>query len=146
MRVFPMLNSCFDHVAFATKNSDASMKIFSILGFDTALYRRQKIDRFNVLISKLSAPGGQVVELVEPIGLGSVVDRVLQDKDASIYHGAFYTNNILQTLQQLIDAGAVIVTEPMSIPYPATEQHKNYKTSHVFHPSVGLFEVTGPGA
>ena len=50
----------------------------------------------------------------------------------------------MKLLNQLRAAGAVIVTEPMSIPYPATESHNHYKTCHLYHPNIGLFEITGP--
>lgn len=50
----------------------------------------------------------------------------------------------MHTLAQLKKAGAVVITEPMAIPYPISEAHNQYKASHVFHPNVGLFEITGP--
>lgn len=133
-----------DHIAYATTQTDKSMEIFSILGFSKALFHKQKIEKFESFITKLQSENGQILELVEPCSEKSVVQRTLQGREAAIYHSAFLTQNLQETLTQLKAAGAVIVTEPMSIPYPSSPLHVHYKTSHVFHPYVGLFEVTGP--
>lgn len=133
-----------DHVAFATTQTDKSIEIFSILGFKTQLFHRQVIEKFDSLITKLQSADGQIIELVEPCSAQSVVAKLLQGKAATIYHSAFLCDDLESTLQQLKQAGAVVVTEAMTIPYPVSEAHKHYKTSHVYHPNVGLFEVTGP--
>ncbi len=132
-----------DHIAFATSDTEKSRAIFSILGFKDMLVSKGKIEKFASHITKLKSEYGQVLELVEPFSEKSVVNKILKNQSASIYHSAFFTPDLASTLAQLQAAGAVIVTEPMSIPYPATEAHQQYKTSHVFHSFVGLFEVTG---
>lgn len=139
-----MMKNNVDHIAFATTETDKSREIFAILGFEKTLFHKQKIDKFDSYITKLASASGQVIELVEPCSKESVVHRLLKGQSATIYHSAFLADNIHETLTQLKAAGAVVVTEPMSIPYPATPQHEHYKTSHVFHPHIGLFEVTGP--
>ncbi len=139
-----MENNQFDHIAFATTATDKSIEIFSILGFKKTLFLKQKIDKFDSFITKLESTDGQIIELVEPCSEQSVVHKTLKGREATIYHSAFLTPDLHATLTQLKAAGAVIITEPMTIPYPATPAHANYKTSHVFHPNVGLFEVTGP--
>jgi aminocarboxycyclopropane-forming enzyme len=133
-----------DHVAFATTETDKSVEIFAILGFKQTLFHKEKIEKFDSYITKLQSANGQIVELVEPCTEKSVVHTLLKGQTATIYHSAFLTDNLQETLIQLKAAGAVVITEPMSIPYPATPAHENYKTSHVYHPNVGLFEVTGP--
>src|SRR3990167_5432951 len=139
-----MSNSAFDHIAYATNHTDNSMEIFSILGFKNQLFYKQKIDKFSSYITKLQSATGQVLELVEPYSNQSVVSKILQNQQAIIYHSAFFTADLILTLTQLKKAGAVIITEPMTIPYPASVAHTQYHTSHVFHSHVGLFEVTGP--
>lgn len=133
-----------DHIAFATTETDKSKEIFAILGFEKILFDKQKLDKFDSYITKLASATGQIIELVEPCSEKSVVHKLLQGREATIYHSAFLCDEIHNTLSKLKAAGAVVVTEPMSIPYPATTEHVNFKTSHVYHPNVGLFEVTGP--
>lgn len=136
--------SLIDHVAYATTDTDKSFEIFSVLGFKNKLFYKRVIDKFGAYITKLQSDNGDILELVEPKLNQSVVSRLLQGQQASIYHSSFYTSNLIRTLETLKTVGAVIITEPMKIPYPATQLHCHYKTSHVFHPNVGLFEVTGP--
>jgi 4-hydroxyphenylpyruvate dioxygenase-like putative hemolysin len=138
------ISTHFDHVAFATNDTKQSQIIFNILGFQKALFNKQKLEKFGAYITKLQSNNGQVIELVEPASSQSVVSSLLKNREAGIYHLAFYSSNLRHTIDQLKAAGAVVVTEPMQIPYPATNNHKNYKTSHLFHPHVGLFEITGP--
>ncbi len=139
-----MKESMVDHIAFATNSTEKSREIFSLLGFKEMLVDKGKIDKFGSAITKLQSIHGQVLELVEPLTEDSVVRRILQGRDAMIYHAAFYTADLEKMLGILQSAGALIITDPMEIPYPATPAHRGYKTSHVFHPYAGLFEVTGP--
>lgn len=139
-----MLQNSFDHVAFATNDTDKSVEVFSVLGFDKTLFHKKSMEKFGSYITKLESQTGQIIELVEPETEQSVVKKLLGSCDASIYHSAFYSKNLMETLKKLKALGAILVTEPQSIPYPATPLHEHYHTSHVFHPNVGLFEVTGP--
>lgn len=139
-----MINSIFDHIAFATNDTDETMKVISLIGFDEVLFYKQPLIKFNSYITKLKSKQGSVVELVEPSSQQSVVKKILKGREATIYHSAFLSKDLNSTLELLRSAGTIIVTEPMSIPYAATTHHKEYKTCHVFHPYVGLFEVTGP--
>ena len=133
-----------DHIAFATNSTEKSRRIFSLLGFKELLVDKGEIDKFGSAITKLQSEHGQVLELVEPLTENSVVRKILQGREAMIYHAAFYTADLGKMLSILQSAGALIITDPMEIPFPASPAHRGYKTSHVFHPYVGLFEVTGP--
>lgn len=138
------INNNFDHIAFATRDTDKSIEIFSLLGFNKELFYKKEIEKFNSCITKLQSISGQVIELVEPSSEQSVVRNLLKDKNATIYHSAFLTSDLMTLLVQLRSVGAVLVTEPMEIPYPATDAHHLYKTCHIYHPNIGLFEITGP--
>lgn len=139
-----MISSSFDHIAYATIDTNKTLGVFAILGFKQQLFYKEPIDKFGCYISKIQSEYGQVLEIVEPHSELNVVKRLLQDRKATIYHSAFFTPNLMDTLAQLKKAGVVIITEPMDIPYPISEAHRQYKASHVFHPNIGLFEVTGP--
>jgi len=138
-----MNSGIFDHVAFATTKTDASIEIFAILGFDRMLFYKKNISKFESLITKLTSLKGQIIEIVEPSSEKSVVHRLLKSYQGTVYHTAFLVNDIEKTIVQLKELGTIVITEPMSIPYPTSEKHYHYMTSHLFHPNIGLFEVTG---
>jgi 4-hydroxyphenylpyruvate dioxygenase-like putative hemolysin len=133
----------YDHVAYATKNTDATVALLQLLGFAVAIYKK-KLDRFNVYITKMVSTAGHVAEIVEPAGAQSVVSAILRDTDATVYHACFRADDFQTAHRGLKDYGAVSVTNPMRIPYPVTAAHGQYLTSHMFHSSLGMFEVTGP--
>lgn len=136
----------YDHVAYATRDTDASVKLFEALGFTVKIYKRE-IDKFNVFVTKLVSADSHVAELVESRGGASVVGQVLDDeKEAAVYHVCFKTNDFQRAQAKLKQAGAVTVTRPMRIPYPVTPEHERFWASHMYHPNLGLFEITGPDA
>ena len=133
----------YDHVAYATRDTDATVKVLSMLGFTLKIYK-QEIDKFNVFITKMVSDGNDVVEIVEPKGSPSVVSNLLGENQATIYHACFRTQDFHGAREKLRNAGAVTVTKPMRIPYPISEEHKTFWASHMYHPNLGLFEITGP--
>ncbi|WP_314388488.1 VOC family protein [Pseudomonas brenneri] len=131
-----------DHIAYATRSTQKTAAFFTALGFEV-LFHRQPIEKFGVLITKLRSPAGEIVEVVEPSRPDSVVSRLLVNVEACLYHAACRVNDLQASQVSLAGLGAVTVTTAMSIPYPATAQHQALATSHMFHPGVGLFEITG---
>jgi aminocarboxycyclopropane-forming enzyme len=134
----------YDHVAYATRDTDATVKLLEVLGFAVKIHR-QELDKFNVYVTKMMLNGGAVAEIVEPRGERSAVSKVLADKESSVYHACFKTNDFHAALDKLKKFGAVTITKPMRIPYPVTEEHRTFLDVHLYHPSLGLFEITGPG-
>lgn len=131
-----------DHIAYATRSTEKSADFFKVLGFEV-LFDKQPIDKFGVFITKLRSPAGEIVEVVEPFRPNSVVSRLLIDVEACIYHVAFRVGDIQASQANIVSVGGVTITTPMPIPYPATQEHCSLTTSHMFHPGVGLFEITG---
>lgn len=131
-----------DHIAYATRSTEKTSAFFKTLGFEV-LFHRQPIETFGVFITKLRSPAGEIVEVVEPFRADSVVSRLLLDVEACIYHVAFKVGDLHTTQASLAKIGGVTVTNAMTIPYPATPEHRSLTTSHMFHPAVGLFEITG---
>lgn len=131
-----------DHIAYATRSTEKTSAFFTALGFEV-LFHKQPIDTFGVLITKLRSPAGEIVEVVEPLCADSVVSRLLVNVEACVYHVAFRVGDMQATQASLASLGGVTVTTPMAIPYPATAEHRSLTTSHMFHPAVGLFEITG---
>lgn len=133
----------YDHVAYATRDTDATVKILEALGFTVKIYKEQ-IEKFNVYVTKMVSKAGTVAEIVESVSFPSVVSELLGDRNAIVYHACFKTDDFYKAQEKMKRSGAVTVTKPMTIPYPITEEHKSYLASHMYHPSLGLFEITGP--
>ncbi|BAI73715.1 coronamic acid synthetase (plasmid) [Azospirillum sp. B510] len=131
-----------DHVAYATRDAARAAAFYEALGFEK-IVDAQPIEAFGVHITKLRSPVGEIVELVEPFRDNSVVSRLLLDVEACLYHVAFRVDDMTLAGQALRAQGALTITEPMDIPYPATPAHRTMKASHMYHPSIGLFEITG---
>lgn len=135
------LQGC-DHIAYATRDTDATIRLLEMLGFRTVIYK-QPLERFGVSISKLMSSRGDIVEVVEPLSQGSSVSRLLAQSSATIYHAAFRTDAFGLTREALLAAGALSVSSPTTIPYPATPLHSTFQANHMYHPHLGLFEITG---
>jgi 4-hydroxyphenylpyruvate dioxygenase-like putative hemolysin len=133
----------YDHVAYATRDTDATVKLLEALGFTVKIYK-EKIEKFNVYVTKMVSKAKHVAEIVEPVSSPSVVSELLGDRDATVYHTCFQTDDFDKAREKMKKAGAVTITKPMRIPYPITEAHKSYFASHMYHPNLGLFEITGP--
>ena len=69
----------YDHVAYATRDTDATVKVLEALGFTLKIYK-EEIKKFNVYITKLVSERGHVAEVVEPVSSPSVVSDLLGDR------------------------------------------------------------------
>src|SRR5947199_7459883 len=105
----------YDHVAYATRDTDATVTVLRALGFAVTIYK-QELARFKVFITKLVSAAGHVAEVVEPTGPGSVVSGVLADRAAAVYHTCFRANDFHQAFERLKRGGAVTITRPLRIP------------------------------
>ena len=137
--------SGFDHVSYATRDTDATIAVFRALGFDVRVYKEAQ-DDFDVVISKMVSPGGDVIEIVEPRGEESTVGRLLRDhkQQTMVYHACFRTDDFEATYAQLKRAGALTLSPPGPVQVALTPEHRTFRFSHMFHPFRGVFEVTGP--
>lgn len=141
----PKLFGGFDHVAYATRDTDGTVRVLGELGFEVKIYK-EELKKFNVYVTKLVSTENprDVAEVVEPLEGNSVVSRLLADKEAAVYHTCFRTRDFYKAQAALKRAGAVTISRAMEIPYPVTEEHKTFLASHMYHPQLGLFEITGP--
>ncbi|AOI76840.1 MULTISPECIES: VOC family protein [unclassified Burkholderia] len=131
-----------DHIAYATRDADATIRLLEMLGFSTVVYK-QPLERFGVSISKMMSPRGDIVEIVEPASPTSSVSRLLAHASTVLYHAAFRTGTFGATREALLAAGALSVSSPATIPYPATPLHRRFHANHMYHDHLGLFEITG---
>jgi catechol 2,3-dioxygenase-like lactoylglutathione lyase family enzyme len=135
----------FDHIAYATRDTDATVRLLKELGFEVRFYK-EPLDKFGVRITKMVSVDDprHVAEVVEPVNASSVVGKVLADREAAVYHTCFRTRDFRRAEAAMKRAGAVTISRPMEIPYPITDVHRTYLASHLYHPQLGLFEITGP--
>lgn len=133
----------YDHIAYATRETDPTVKVLEELGFVLKIYKQQ-LNKFDIYITKMVSPRQEVAEIVEPRGPKSVVSELLNDTEATVYHTCFRTNDFHKAQDRMKKAGAITITKPMSIPYPVTQEHKTFLASHMYHPKLGVFEITGP--
>lgn len=135
----------FDHVSYATLDTDATVEILRALGFELRNYKEGQSD-FDVFISKMVGPAGDVVEVVEPRSADSAVSKLLRDQNQKtmVYHTCFRTEDFEGTCARLKRAGALTVSKPGPVQVALTPEHRTYRYTHMFHPFLGVFEVTGP--
>lgn len=77
-----------DHVAYATRDSDASVKLFEALGFTVKTYEWE-FDKLNVFVAKLVSQDNHVTEWAESQGGSSILGQLLEDKETAVYHVCF---------------------------------------------------------
>lgn len=126
-----------DHVAYATKNTDKTIAIFKLLDYEVALLKKE-INRFNIIVSKMTNYKGDVIEIVEPVRKPNPVQNVLKNNDCAIYHICFKVKDFYTTRKQLLSLSAVTLTKPFE-----SLIFDGYMVSHMYHPSIGVFEIFG---
>jgi aminocarboxycyclopropane-forming enzyme len=134
-----------DHIAYATRDADATTRILAALGFEVAIHR-QPVDRFGVAVTKTIAVdhADSVVELVEPRGPRSAVHALVQRHPCALYHACFRTDDLERTRARLLAAGAITISAPAPLEVAVTPAHRAFALAHMFHPDLGVFEITGP--
>ena len=135
----------FDHVSYATRDTDATVAVFRALGFELRNYKELQ-DDFDVLISKMVSPGGDVIEIVEPRGADNPVGKLLRDQNQQtmVYHTCFRTTDFEAACARLKRAGALTVSPPGPVRVALTPEHRTFRYTHMFHPFLGVFEIEGP--
>src|SRR4051794_24768456 len=107
----------FNYVPYATWDTVATPSILLALGFKVRIYR-QKIEKFNIAVTKMTSAMNEIAEIVEPFGPDSVVSTLLKNHGAGVYHVCYRTDDFKKAQSLLKRAGAITITEPMRIPYP----------------------------
>jgi hypothetical protein len=126
-----------DHVAIATKDSRKTLEALSVLGFATVLEGKD-IGKFNVRASKAVNAKGETFEVIEDYSEESPVRALLGEEQAKIYHFCVKVDDFDARLESLRRLGAVIVTSPFE-----SLIFEGYRTCHLYHEFLGLFELFG---
>ena len=126
----------FEHIGVAVSNIKESLSVFNNL-FELNDVSEIYEDIFqNIKISFLCFAGVKI-ELIEPLDSSkkSPVDNIIE-KNMSYYHLCFRTGCIEDEILQLVEKGAIVVTEP--IPSLA---FSNRKIAFLYVKHLGLIEL-----
>ena len=127
----------FEHIGVAVSNIKESLSIFNNLFELKKEVSEIYEDTFqNIRISFINLAGVKI-ELVEPLDSNkkSPVDNIIE-KNTSYYHLCFRTGCIEDEILQLVEKGAIVVTEP--IPSLA---FSNRKIAFLYVKHLGLIEL-----
>ena len=127
----------FEHIGVAVSNIKESQSIFNNLFELKKEVSEIYEDTFqNIKISFINLAGVKI-ELVEPLDSSkkSPVDNIIE-KNTSYYHLCFRTGCIEDEILQLVEKGAIVVTEP--IPSLA---FRNRKIAFLCVKHLGLIEL-----
>ncbi len=135
----------YDHISYATKDTDATVAILTALGFVLKNYKEGQ-DDYDVYVTKMVSSAGDVAEIVEPRSEASAVSEILRklQQQTVVYHTCFRTTDFDAAHAALKRAGAVSIFKPTTVQVALTEEHRTFQYSHMYHPFLGVFEVTGP--
>lgn len=131
------LKNGIDHIAYASRDTDKTAKVFAIFSFEIAIYKK-RIDKFNIYVSKLINGNSDVVEIVEPYSSPNPVASLLNKTECAIYHVCYKVDNFNKIFNELLECGTIVITKPFE-----SLLFDNYMVSHMHHPFLGLFEIFG---
>ena len=126
----------FEHIGVAVSNIKESLSVFNNL-FELNDVSEIYEDIFQNIKISFFCFAGVKIELIEPLdgSKKSPVDNIIE-KNTSYYHLCFRTECIEDEILQLVEKGAIVVTEP--IPSLA---FSNRKIAFLYVEHLGLIEL-----
>ena len=126
----------FEHIGVAVSNIKESLSVFNNL-FELNDVSEIYEDIFQNIKISFFCFAGVKIELIEPLDSSkkSPVDNIIE-KNMSYYHLCFRTGCIEDEISQLVEKGAIVVTEP--IPSLA---FSNRKIAFLYVNHLGLIEL-----
>ena len=126
----------FEHIGVAVSNIKESLSVFNNL-FELNDVSEIYEDIFQNIKISFFCFAGVKIELIEPLdgSKKSPVDNIIE-KNMSYYHLCFRTGCIEDEISQLVEKGAIVVTEP--IPSLA---FSNRKIAFLYVEHLGLIEL-----
>lgn len=103
------MTQSIDHIAVVVGDLDQAVRFWSeALGLDLA--ERRYVAEEEVEVASLSL-GDASIELVRPLGSESGVAAFLDRKGEGLHHVCLEVDDIMGTIEQLLDAGADLTTD-----------------------------------
>ncbi|MCK4553674.1 VOC family protein [Candidatus Parcubacteria bacterium] len=132
------INMRLDHIAYAVKSTDETIKVFSAIYPIVTVYKCLEKNQ-NVFITYLSNKSEtHKIELVEPAGNPNPVENILKSKDAVLYHLCYRVENFKKAIRYIKECHFFMVTAPFK-----TSVEKNMWACHFFNPKCGIIEIIG---
>jgi methylmalonyl-CoA/ethylmalonyl-CoA epimerase len=133
-----MMNLKLDHVSYAVRSSDESIKALSLFYSKVDIYKYLE-KKQNVYITYLSNDNlDHRIELVEPAGTPNPVENMLKTMPSVLYHVCYRVDNLLESVERLKKINFFMVTAPFE-----TSIEKGIWASHLFNQHWGLIELMG---
>ncbi|OUS01163.1 hypothetical protein A9Q81_09900 [Gammaproteobacteria bacterium 42_54_T18] len=128
-----------DHIAFASTDTDCTIEVLSLLGFETAIYKKT-VERFNILATKMINVKSDVIEIVEVLDRSkrSPIDNFIKDNQSQVYHVCYKVDDFDKAYRALVALETLVVTKPFE-----SYLFDGYRVSHMHNESIGLFEIFG---
>lgn len=128
-----------DHIAFASIDTDRTIEMLSLLGFETVIYKKP-VERFNILATKVINNKNDVAEIVEVLDRTkrSPIDNFIKDNQSQVYHVCYKVDDFDEAYRALLNVGTLVVTKPFE-----SYLFDGYRVSHMYNDSIGLFEIFG---
>lgn len=98
-----------EHIGIAVKDIEESEKLFSTL-FDTAPYKREKVESQKVLTSFFRV-GNNKIELLQATSEDSVIQKFVDKKGPGFHHIAFSVTDIHSEMTRLKSEGFRLLHE-----------------------------------
>lgn len=98
-----------DHIGIAVQDLDAALVVYRD-GLGLTLESIEIVEGQGVRVAKLTA-GESVIELLEPYGEDSPIDRFLQKRGPGLHHICFDTDDVDAGLQQLGEQGIPLIDD-----------------------------------
>jgi len=128
-----------DHIAYASTDTDKTIELLSLLGFEAVIYKK-RVERFNILATKMINKKNDVSEIVEVYDRSkrSPIDSFISDNQSRVYHVCYKVDDFEGAYRSLLELDTLVVTKPFE-----SYLFDDYMVSHLYNESIGLFEIFG---
>lgn len=124
----------FHHIGVAVKSIEATSGVYEEAGYVKSEVVFDPVQHVN--ICWLSKPGMPLIELLEPVGVMSPVNKVLEKNGVCPYHICYLVDDIEESVKMLRKKKYIVVCNPVEAP---AIHHS--KVAFLFNKHVGLIEL-----
>jgi methylmalonyl-CoA/ethylmalonyl-CoA epimerase len=124
----------FHHLGVATSDINASIKIFTNLGFISDGVIFDEIQKVNICFMRKT--GHPDIELIEPAGDKSPVRDIINKVGTTPYHLCYFTNDIIQEIANLKKDRFILVVKPVE-----AIAFNNKRICFCYNKDFGLLEL-----
>lgn len=123
-----------DHFGFLTKDLIRSINSFQTLGYE--LISRQIDELRQVEIAFVKSESNEIVELIMPVASDSVVHKLIEKYNNTLYHICYKCGNVDNEIERLAKQGFMLIDSPK----PAVA-FGNRKVAFMYSSFAGMVEL-----